>query len=228
VIGAFLRAAAQLTDSALRRIVWRGLLLSAAVLALIWGGVGALLAYTTFFQLGWLNTATDVLGGLATVVLTWLFFPAVVTSVLGFFLEDAADAVERRYYQHLSPPRRQPFAELVVSSLKLLASMAVLNLVALLFLLLPPVFPFVFYGVNGYLLGREYFEVVAFRRLDPPAAAALRRRYRGTVFLTGVIIAFLLTVPVVNLIAPVLGAAAMVHVYHGLLARPTSADTLLG
>lgn len=216
MLKAFGKAVEQLQDRALRRIVWIGLLFAAVVFALLWGGMYLLLAHSSLFQTGWLETAVDVLGGLATIVLTWLFFPAVVTSIMGFYLDDAADAVEKRHFPDLPLPRRQPIQEIILSSLRFLSVTAALNVVALLFLLLPAVFPFVFYGINGYLLGREYFEVVALRRLDPTAAARFRRSHRLQVFLAGLVIAFLLTLPFVNLLAPVIGTAAMVHIFHGM------------
>ncbi len=219
MLKAFAKAVEQLQDRALRRIVWIGLLFAALVFALLWGGVYLLLSHTTIFQTGWLDTVVDVLGGLATLALTWLLFPAVVTSIMGVFLDDAADAVECQHYPQLPLPRKQSIQEIFLSSAKFLALMLGLNLITLLFLLVPPVFPFVFYGVNGYLLGREYFEVVALRRLDPPTAARLRRSNQFKVFIAGLVIAFLLTLPVVNLLAPVIGTAAMVHIFHGMTKR---------
>jgi uncharacterized protein involved in cysteine biosynthesis len=97
--------------------------------------------------------------------------------------------------------------------------MVALNLVILVFLPFAPIFPFVFYGVNGYLLGREYFELVAMRRAPSAEASALRRRHRLQAFATGLVIAALLTVPFINLLAPLLGTAAMVHVFEGLRER---------
>ena len=92
---------------------------------------------------------------------------------------------------------------------------------------MPPVFPFVFYAVNGYLLGREYFEVVALRRHAAGGGhASLRRRHRGQLFLAGVIIAFLLTLPLINLIAPVIATAVMVHLYHSMKTSPAMAASL--
>jgi uncharacterized protein involved in cysteine biosynthesis len=214
VITAFARALGQLGDPAIRRIVWIGVLSAAGLFVLLWTGVGVLLTKTTLFQTGWLDAAIDVLGGVATLAVTLLFFPAVATAILGFFLEDAAEAVERRYYPRLPAARHQSVKESVLNSLKFLAVMLALNVFTLLFLLVPPVFPFVFYAVNGYLLGREYFEVVALRRHQPAVVTELRRRHRGQLFLAGVIIAFLLTLPLINLIAPVMATAVMVHLYQ--------------
>lgn len=75
----------------------------------------------------------------------------------------------------------------------------------------------VFYGVNAYLLGREYFEMVALRRLDPRSAQRLRQVYRLRFFIAGLVIAGLLTLPVVNFVAPLLAAAFMVHLVTTLI-----------
>lgn len=224
MLEAFLKAARQLGDPAIRRVLWIAIGLSLLVFVLLWVAVGWLLTHVTLFQTGWLETALDVLGGFATLVVSWLLFPAVVSTTAGFFLDDVTAAVERRHYPQSPPARTQPLAEMLGMSLKLLVAMLVLNLVALLFLLVPPVFPFVFYGTNGYLLGREYFEVVAARRLAPAQAKAMRRRHAGRLFVAGVLIALLLTIPLVNLLAPLLGTAVMVHMFESLRRKDEGAQ----
>ncbi len=57
---------------------------------------------------------------------------------------------------------------------------------------------------------------VALRRLDPAEVTAWRRANGGVLWLTGIVIVFLGTIPVLNLIVPVLGVAAMVHVAQTL------------
>ena len=102
-----------------------------------------------------------------------------------------------------------------------------LNLLALplylLLLFVPPFNLFVFYLLNGYLLGREYFELVAARRLDTAGVRRLRRAYRGRLLLAGAVIAFLLTVPIVNLVTPIIATGFMLHVFEGLRRREASA-----
>jgi uncharacterized protein involved in cysteine biosynthesis len=71
-------------------------------------------------------------------------------------------------------------------------------------------------ALNGYLFGRGYFEVVALRRLDAAAAKALRLRFAGRVFFGGVVIAGMFALPLVNLVAPVIATAFMVHVFEAL------------
>jgi uncharacterized protein involved in cysteine biosynthesis len=70
--------------------------------------------------------------------------------------------------------------------------------------------------VNGILIGREYGQMVALRRNDAKGAAAFRKRNRPTLFAAGVLMAVPLTIPVVNILVPILGAATFTHLYHML------------
>jgi len=126
-----------------------------------------------------------------------------------------ANAVEARHYPDLAAARGLAPAAAAKTALGFLAVVVVANMVLLVFLVVPPVFPFVFYIVNGYLVSREYFELVALRRLTPEAARALRKAHRGRLLGAGVVMTVLLTVPVVNLVAPVISTAAMVHLFEG-------------
>jgi uncharacterized protein involved in cysteine biosynthesis len=85
------------------------------------------------------------------------------------------------------------------------------NLLALPLYLVPGLNVVVFYAMNAYLLGREYFELVALRRLDPRTARGLRRAHRLRFFIAGLLMAALFTIPVVNLVASLIAAAFMVH-----------------
>ena len=123
---------------------------------------------------------------LAVLALSWLFFPAVVTLIMSLFFERIADAVEALDYPGRSPPRRQPIGETLGAMLRLTALTLLLNLLALpMYLLVPGINLFLFLTLNGYLLGREYFEVVALRRLDAAATRAARNRFGLRVFLGG-------------------------------------------
>ncbi|MCP5367284.1 MAG: EI24 domain-containing protein [Hyphomicrobiales bacterium] len=214
MINAILKGIGQLSDPRTRGVLWLSLGLAALVFAVLWGVVGYLITRTSFFELIYLDWAVDILGVAATLVLTWLLFPGVMSAFVGLFLDRVADAVEARHYPHLPNADGLPLGQSLVQAAKFLAVVVVLNLVMLPMLLFPPIFPFVFYAVNGYLLSREYFELVALRRLNPADARLVRKRHSGTLLVTGVAIAFLLTVPFVNLLAPVIGTAAMVHLFE--------------
>ena len=210
----FGKGISQLSDRRTRKVLWLSIAAAMAVIAVLWAGIGALLTMTALFEIGWLETAVDLLGGLATLVLTWFLFPGVISAVIGLFLEDIAAAVEARHYPDLPEAQGLPAMKAALVCVRYLGAVIVLNVLALFFLIFPPVFPFVFYGVNGYLLSREYFELVALRRMGPVEARALRKANGGRLFVAGVIITLLLTVPVINLLAPVVATAAMVHLFE--------------
>jgi CysZ protein len=211
---AFTRAIAQFSDPAVRSVFWKALAIAAIVFVILWAAIAHAMEVLTFIDdpdLAWLEKALDVLGFLAVPLLSWLLFPAVMNFVIAWLLEDVAEAVEARHYPALPPGRELSFVDGLVSSVRLLAKMLVLNAIALVFLLIPPLFPFVFFAVNGYLLGREYFELAAQRRLDRDQIEPLRIAHRGPILGAGVVTAVLLSIPIVNLVAPVIATAAMVH-----------------
>lgn len=214
MIRAFIKAAGQILDPKARRVVWIALVTAVAVFILLWTIVGALIVNTAFFSIGWFEIAIDWLGGLAVGILTWLLFPSAISAVIGFFLEDIANAVEQRHYPDLAPANPISTVNTMLTTFRFLAIMLFLNILMLPFLLTGPLFPFVFYSINGYLLGREYFEMVAFRRIGPSKARALRKKHAFQLFLVGVLVAFMLTVPIVNLLAPIITTGMMVHLFE--------------
>jgi len=214
MIAAFIKGISQLNDRRTQRVLWISIIAASVAFALLWFGVGVLLTTTSIFTLGWLEWVVKLFGGLATFVFTWFLFPGVISAVIGIFLGEIAAAVEARHYPNIGPAVEFPMAKAIKVTLGYLGVLIVLNLFLLVFLLIPPLFPFVFYSVNGYLLGREYFELVAFRRVHPVEARRLRKAHRGKLFMTGVVMALLLTLPVVNLLAPVVITAAMVHLFQ--------------
>jgi CysZ protein len=217
MIFALRRAVAELLAPAMRRIVGLSLAIAMASYVVLWIVVAIILDH--FVRFGWrpLDWLVDLFGALGVLVLSWLLFPAVVTMVMGFYLDRVAGAVEARDYPGRGPPRQVSLWETTLATLRLMGLTIIVNLLALpVYLLAPGINFFVFLGLNGYLFGREYFEVVALRRLDLTAVRALRMRFAGRVFLGGVVIAGLFAVPLVNLVVPVIATAFMVHLFEGL------------
>lgn len=204
----------------LRRAFLLSLGAAAAVFAALWAGLGWLLAHTRLFDHWLLNDASAVLGGLAVLFFTWLLFPSVMTVILSFFVEEVLTAAEKRRYPALPAPRAVPIAETLGSTLRLTLLAVLLNILALpVYLFAPGLNLVLFYGLNGYLLGAEYFDLVAMRRLDPAAHRGLRRSRRWTIFAAGIPVAALYSVPVANLLAPLAGSVFMLHIFEGMRRR---------
>jgi CysZ protein len=94
------------------------------------------------------------------------------------------------------------------------------NLLAiLLYVFFAPAALFIFWGLNGFLLGREYFTMAATRRIGRAGAKKLRRRHMGSIWIAGILMAIPLSVPLLNLVIPILGAATFTHLFHRLTSR---------
>ena len=149
----------------------------------------------------------------------FLMFP-VAGMFVNLFLDRIADAVEARHYPGLPPARHVGVIEALKGGLGFALVVLGVNLLALVFYMLSgPFAPLLFWAVNGYLLGREYFELVAQRRVEPAEMRKLRRRHVFGITLAGALMAVPLSIPVVNLIVPLLGVAAYTHMYHRLAGR---------
>ncbi|AWV22698.1 putative membrane spanning protein [Roseomonas mucosa] len=208
----------QLGDPGFRGPLWKGLL--GAVLSfglLVWladRGLSALAGMAG--GEGWIATLSGVLGGLLVLFSAiWLFVP-IVLAIAGFFTDQVAEAVERRFYPWLPPPSGgASLAAQARYNLRLTLQVLLLNLVLLpLAFALPVVGAALLWVVAAIALGNGLFEGVAQRRMTVPAARLLRRRRRVQVFLLGAVLAALAVVPVANLLVPILGTAAMTHLLH--------------
>jgi len=223
IFGAFFRAFGQIGDRRFRRVVWLGVGLSLALLA----GVYALfiLVIQSFapdaIVLPWIGEVQGVQGLLEwasvplMLILSVFLMVPVASAFAGMFLETVVDAVEERHYPHLPHATPMGFGDTLVASANFLGLVVAVNVGALF--LLPfagPAFPLVFWAMNGWLLGREYFTLVAQRRLGLPAARALRRKHGFTLWAAGTLMAAPLSVPLVNLVVPVLGVATFTHIFH--------------
>jgi uncharacterized protein involved in cysteine biosynthesis len=168
-----------------------------------------------FFNWGWVNWLLRQFGGLALVFLLLILVPALMAIVITGFFDVIINAVEQRNYPGLPPLRRPAPGELAGYILKFTLLILLVNLLALPFyLLLPGINFLIAWTANGYLFGREYYEAVAMRRLAPPAMHALRREAKGRVFRAGFLLAVLKTVPILNLVIPVVGCADLTHLFH--------------
>jgi CysZ protein len=231
IAAAVLAAIAQLGDRRFLGVLAIGLGLTIALLLGFYLGFVALLGsfLPGSFSLPWigeidLTGAVIGLIGLPVILLmsTVLMIP-VATAFMGLFLDQIADAVEERHYPGLPPARRIGLIEGLGDAARFLGVVLAVNLVALIaYVLFAPVAPILFWVVNGYLLGREYGQMVALRRTDTAGAKAFRRANSGRLFIAGVAMAVPLTIPVINLLVPILGAASFTHLYHKISAtRPS-------
>jgi uncharacterized protein involved in cysteine biosynthesis len=221
----FFKALAQLSDPRFRRVLLWGVGLTVALLVGVYAGFLAVIQ--TFVPDSVNIPFVGPVGGLGT-LLSWgsallmigmsmfLMMP-VASAFTSLFLDDVAQAVEDRHYPGLPLAQKQSFGDAAIDTLNFFALLVTVNVLALiLYAFAGPFIPVVFWAVNGLLLGREYFTLVASRRMGRQAAKALRKRHWLTVWWAGGLMAAPLSVPLVNLLIPVLGAATFTHLFHRL------------
>ncbi len=228
ILGDFVRALLQLADPRFRRVLVIGVLLSVALLVGVYAGFLGLIQWLApdsidipfVGPVGGLGTLLSWGSALFMLGLSVFLMVPVASAFTGLFLEDVADAVEDRHYPALPPVTPVPFMDMMIESANFFAVLIGVNLLALLLYgFAGPFIPVVFWAVNGFLLGREYFTMVAARRLGRAGAKALRKRHATQIWIAGTLMAAPLSVPLVNLAVPVLGVATFTHLFHRLHAQ---------
>jgi uncharacterized protein involved in cysteine biosynthesis len=210
------------------RLTWtllKAVTLSALAYGAVWSVAWWLIVHSHWANSAWLNHSLHVLGGLGVMVLSLILFPSVFGVVQALFLDGVADRIESQHYPELGPARGAAVWDGMVVALNVLALMVVVNLVMLPVYIVGSLFfgagMVLFYAVNGWLCGREYFVQVALRRMPRAETKGWLRANRGTLWLAGIAITLLGTVPLLNLAAPVVGCVFMVHVAR-TMRPPTS------
>lgn len=224
IIEAARLAAANLFSPASRAALMKSLGITILILIGLWFGlqeVFSALAMPWLDQFvpglpawaGWIGVVAGIIAGFGLALVLGMLIAPVTAVVAGLFLDDIAEVIEKRDYPLDPPGRALPLGEAVTQSLKFLAVVIAGNIVALLMLLIPGVNIAAFFIVNGYLLGREYYEFAAMRFLPPAEAKRLRSRNSLTVFGAGLLIAAVLSVPILNLLTPMFAASMMMHLF---------------
>ncbi len=225
----FFKALSQITDRSFRRVLMIGIGLTVALLVAVYAVfllflqsvIGDTTTLPLIGEVTWIN---DLLGwssfGLMLLMSIFLMVP-VASAITSLFLEDVARAVEARHYPELPEAPKQPRWDALRDTVNFLGVIIAANVLALIFYaMFPPAALFIFWGMNGLLLGMEYFQLAAMRRIGRKAAKALRRKHLGKIWLAGVLMAMPLSIPLINLIIPILGAATFTHMYHRIAAKP--------
>lgn len=221
MLRAFTLSFEQLRDPAIIRVLTKSLCLTMAIF--ISAGIGfTFAAQALATSYGWGEeggTLAGVAAVLIAVVSGWLLFRAVAIPVMGIFADDVVAAVERRHYPEAATVAIHPNTAL---SLRL-GLMSALRLIAVNLLMLPvyaallltaigPLIAFVL--VNAVLLGRDLGDMVAVRHLDDAARRAWLRTNRGSRALLGLVVTMLFMIPMINFVAPLIGAAMATHLFH--------------
>ncbi len=212
MIAAALLAIQDALSPEFRRVLWKALGLTIVLFIGILVALEVAISILVAFPWPWLETILAVATGLG-VFAAFFFLMAPVTAVFaGLFLDDIAALVEKRDYPADTPGKPLATANAVVIGVQFGLLVLLVNLLLL---------PTLFIGIgavmmvvgNAYLLGREYFSMVAMRHMPVREAKNLRKLNAGRVFAAGLIPAGLALVPVVNLFVPLFATSYFVHIF---------------
>ncbi|MTI17847.1 sulfate transporter family protein [Rhodobacteraceae bacterium RKSG542] len=206
----------QVFEPPFRAIFWKSIGLTLALLAVIWIVIQGLFVSFVTVPYPWLETALGLLTGIGAFIgLGFLIGPASALFV-AFYQDDIAEIVEEHDYPQDGKGKALPVMTSLRIALKFAGVVILGNLLALFLLLIPGVNMVAFFVVNGYLLGREFFEFAAMRFMPIPDAQLLRKRHGAMVFIAGLMIAGVMAIPIVNLITPIFATILMVHIFKRL------------
>ena len=214
MIQSLLKGISQLRDPSTKTVVLISVGASVFTYIVLYGFINLALNHTLIFQVGWIESFADLLGHFAAIILAWLFFPATVSAMISLFLEKIASAVEAKHYPDLPPISNQPFFSSLLISGKFLILIVALNIGLLFFFFTGPIYIVLYYLINGYLISREFFDLISLRRLGAGAGwrvGELRKKYKYRLIFMGIIFVFLMKVPIVNFVVPIIITATMVH-----------------
>ncbi len=211
---------AQLGQPAVLRVLVKSLTVTLAIFVALAFGVFALLRrWIGGFAGGYDDGLAGIAAGAIFVVAAWLLFRVVAIAVIGLFGDEVVAAVEARHYPAAyAAARSVGFARsgrMAIGSAGRAVTANVLMIpvyIALLFTAIGPAIAF--FLVNGWLLGRDLGEMVASRHMDGATMRGWRKATRGRRFALGLVATGLFVVPVLNLLAPIVGAAMATHLFH--------------
>lgn len=217
MLDAALRSLRDVLSSDFRHILWKAIGLTLLLFVAIFIGVETLLSLFAGFPWPWLTTVLSIITGLGLIAAFFFVMAPVTAMFAGIFLDQVADRIERRDYPQDPVGKPLPFGTAIVMGIQFALLVLLVNLATL---------PTFFLGIgaaamviaNAYLLGREYFTMVAARHMGFGEAANLRRDNAARVFAAGLIPAGLAVIPLVNVLVPIFSTAYFVHIFKMIAA----------
>jgi CysZ protein len=211
------KAFAMLFDRDFRGLLFCSLVLTVLVFVGLLAGVEYALAAAPDIGARWVNWLLELAAPVALLFAIIVLGAPVAAAIGSIFLDRIAARVDAHFYPNDPRAPGTPFFAGAWANVRLIGLALVINLgllaadaetagvagVAGVF-------------VNGWLLGREFFELASLRHVSRGQSDALRRRYPWIIYISGVLIAILSMVPVLDLIAPFFGAALMAHLFKRL------------
>jgi CysZ protein len=208
------RALASFFDPALFWVTVKALLLTIVLFVILIVGLEYLIHLLPTIGQPWVNRVVEILAPVILLMGLVAVGGPVAAMFASLYLDRVADAIEARAYASEPKAKGASLSTTIGAGVRLAGLVLVVDTLLLpADAFAPGVGQIVTIVANGFLLGREYFELAALRHLSREASDALRKRNAGRVFFAGLLISFLSSVPLADFVAPLFGAALMVHLF---------------
>jgi CysZ protein len=200
-----------------RSVLFKALGMTVALFIGVLVIVELLIASFTHFSWPWADRLVEIGSGLALLVAFFFLMSPVMAAFAGLFLDQIAEKVEAKHYPWDPRGTSLPVARAILTAVQFFVVVLLVNLAVL-----PTVFfgigAFVLVAANAYLLGREYFEMVAMRHMPVEEARMLRKENSPTIFVAGLLPALMSLLPIVNLAVPLFATSYFTHLFKSVRA----------
>jgi CysZ protein len=217
MLKAAFRAFGDLLSPEFRSVLLKAIGLTIALFIAVLVIAEFLIASFTHFSWPWADRLVEVGSGLALLVAFFFLMSPVTAAFAGLFLDQIADKVEERHYPWDPRGTPLPTGRAIVMAIQFFIVVLLVNLAVL-----PTVFlgfgAFVLVAANAYLIGREYFEMVAMRHMPVEEAKILHRENSPIIFFAALLPALISIVPFVNLVVPLFSTAYFTHLFKSVQA----------
>jgi uncharacterized protein involved in cysteine biosynthesis len=185
-----------------------------SVAMVIWG----LFNSVQIFELNFLNKLISWAVGIVLFITASAVLGPLMAVIGSIYSEEIAHHVEKKHYPNRVGHRFVGVAESIKTGGRLLLKSLIVNILFTPIYIVAGFFPIIsvliFFGVNGYLLSRELFEIVASRHLRREDRVLFWKANRGGSIFIGVLIVCLSAVPLLNLISAMLGVVLTTHFFQ--------------
>lgn len=211
------RAFGDLLSPDFRSVLLKALGLTIALFIAVLVIAEVLIASFTHFSWPWADQLVGLGAGVALLVAFFFLMSPVTAAFAGLFLDQIAEKVEERHYPWDPPGSPLPTGRAIIMAIQFFAVVLVVNLAVL---------PMVLFGVgailliaaNAYLIGREYFEMVAMRHMPVEEAKRIRRENSPTIFVAALLPALMSIIPLLNLTVPLFSTSYFTHLFKSVRA----------
>ena len=211
------KAAAMLFDRDFAGMLFWTLLLTAILFVALFVGIEYGLAALPALGSVWVNRFLELATPVVLILAIFTLGTPVAAMVGSLFLDRIAAKVDAHFYPNDPRARGTPVMSGIGESIRLIGLALLINVALLpVDVGVPGLAEFATVLANGWLLGREFFELASLRHLSRQESDALRRRHSGKIYAAGLLISILTVIPALDLIAPFFGSALMAHLFKRL------------